>query len=125
VTPSSHAHPGPEELDALLDPGGDARVGRHVRDCEQCRSVVDDLRRVRALLHAQVIDAEPPPEITAKILAALAAEPPLGSVGAARPDRPLFFDDAVPIFDAWDARRVDAVDGTGPSGCWPRRRVWR
>ncbi len=129
MTPSSHAHPGPEELDALLDPGGDARVGRHVRDCEQCRAVVHDLREVRAMLRDQVVEADPPPEVAARILAALAAEPPLGAAGPAfSGDGSAFFDDTVPVFDIWNDRPMsghepltdaDAIDLNAPAGRQP------
>ena len=73
------AHPPPEEVDALLDlSGGDARVSAHVEACERCGQVRDDLREVRALLGAQARTLPPePPDLGARIAAALAAEPPL------------------------------------------------
>ena len=81
------AHPPPEEVDALLDPsGGDARVSAHVEACERCRQVRDDLREVRALLGAQARTLPPePPDLGARIAAALAAEPPLRRSDAAAP----------------------------------------
>ncbi len=82
------AHPPPEEVDALLDlSGGDARVSAHVEACERCSQVRDDLREVRALLGAQARTLPPePPDLGARIAAALAAEPPLRrSDGAAAP----------------------------------------
>jgi hypothetical protein len=77
------AHPPPEEVDALLDPsGGDAHVGAHVAACERCRQVRDGLREVRELLGRQARELPPePPDLGARIAAALAAEPPLRAPG--------------------------------------------
>jgi hypothetical protein len=73
------AHPPPEEVDALLDPsGGDARVQAHVAGCSRCGHVREELRAVRALLGRQAGAVPPePPDLGARIAAALAAEPAL------------------------------------------------
>ena len=73
------AHPLPEEVDALLDPsGGDAQVGAHVAVCDRCAAVREDLLLVRTLLGDQARTPPPePPDLGARIAAALAAEPPL------------------------------------------------
>lgn len=81
------AHPLPEEVDALLDPsGGDARVDAHVAGCRRCQVVRDGLREVRALLGRQARELPPePPDLGARIAAALAAEPPLAAAAASAP----------------------------------------
>jgi len=73
------AHPLPEEVDALIDPsGGDAQVSAHVAVCDRCQEVRDGLLRVRALLGEQALSVPPePPDLGARIAAALAAETPL------------------------------------------------
>ena len=104
------AHPSPEEVDALLDPsGGDARVSAHVGACERCRRVRDDLREVRDLLGAQARTLPPePPDLGARIAAALAAEPPL------RPGR-----SDVPAPRGWDRSEGGQVVTLPTRRRWP------
>lgn len=72
------AHPGPEEVDALLDPaGGDAGVSEHVGTCARCSRMRDGLVEVRALLRQESQRVpEPPADLGARITAALATATP-------------------------------------------------
>ena len=67
-------------VDGRLDGAQQRRVERHLDACEHCRSLVDDLRSIRAA--AFMLDRhEAPPEAWSRVQAAIAAEPALtGSV---------------------------------------------
>lgn len=74
------AHPSPEEVDALLDPPGDAAdgvghdpVAAHVAGCGTCREVAESLREVRHLLREEGRRTPPPPaDLDRRLGAALA-----------------------------------------------------
>jgi len=85
-TPFPGRHPAPEEVDALLDPAGagDARASAHVNGCLHCQEVSAGLVEVRQMLRDEADRVpSPPPDLQARIAAALADEPPLARTGDA------------------------------------------
>jgi anti-sigma factor RsiW len=71
-------HPG-EALSAYLDDDLEAApraaVETHLRDCEECRAVIHDLRRLRDQAAAWPADATPSPDLWAGIAARLEPRP--------------------------------------------------
>jgi hypothetical protein len=123
---ASGGHPDVEALDAIA---GDGRVSgataRHVRDCPDCAEAVAALRRVRAEL-AKLASLTMPPDVAARISAALAAaDPPAagapeGGSGAdpeasAVPDEPVA-GPRLPIPHAREAGSRGVADLRGRSG---------
>jgi len=77
-------HPAPEEVDALLDPAGAGSVPAraHVSGCPHCQEVSAGLVEVRRLLRDEAGRVpSPPPDLGARIAAALAEEPALSRGG--------------------------------------------
>jgi hypothetical protein len=68
------AHPSPEEVDGLLDTDApvDGRVSAHVAGCDECTQVLEGMRSVRRLLRAAgSVSPDVPPEVQARVAAAL------------------------------------------------------
>ena len=66
-------------VDGRLDPAQQRTIERHLEACASCRSLVTDLRSVRAA--AFMLDRrEPPLQVWSKLQAAVAAEPKPGRV---------------------------------------------
>src|ERR671926_1079797 len=63
-------HPGPDDLqrcaDGDIDPAHDAALVAHVESCATCRSEIEAMRRVTALLS---LSSTPPPDLFERIKA--------------------------------------------------------
>ncbi len=72
-----------------LDPAERARFEAHLETCEACRAELDDLREVAGLLPLASPAAAPPPNLEARVLAAVRREatpaPGREAAAAARP----------------------------------------
>src|SRR5262245_27030082 len=66
-------------LDGRLRPEEDARVRAHVRVCEQCTSVLEDLRRGRELAHEGLRAVAVPRDLRDRVHAALDGATPSDS----------------------------------------------
>jgi anti-sigma factor (TIGR02949 family) len=83
-----------EYFDGEVDAATAAQIGRHLEGCAECRQELQALERVRNLLRGPAARVGAPPEIRARIAAALDREPPLRSPprrpAAARGSRPFW-----------------------------------
>jgi anti-sigma factor RsiW len=74
-------------VESRLEPDRRAPVEAHLAECARCRRELEALRSLRSALRDELTRHPAPPELEARITAALAAEaaPPRSATGTARP----------------------------------------
>jgi anti-sigma factor RsiW len=91
-------------FDGELDAVTAAEVERHVEHCSECRSMLDDLERLRKKIRQELRPAAVPPELRARIRRALDQE-----ASAATPRLPTWLQPAIRMRAFW----AGALSGAG------------